>query len=252
MAFSPAVMGYDRALTIFSPDGKLYQVEYAFQAVRQGWSTLGIRVEQGVVLAAEKAVMRPLIDIESVEKVMPIDTHIGVAFAGFGSDGRVLIEHARQVAVRHRITFGEPIPVEYLTKTVSDVKQAYTQHGGVRPFGVSLLIGGVDSGGPQLFKTDPAGQYFGYYATAIGRGEQRLEEFLEKRYRRDMSLEEAVMLAIEALSSVSEKKLEPKQIDVGVIPTKTMEFRKYSLKEIEEIFKRLEEKKKSEGEEKRS
>ncbi len=239
MAFSPAVMGYDRALTIFSPDGKLYQVEYAFQAVRQGWSTLGIKVKEGVVLASEKVALKPLIDLDSIEKVMPIDSHVGVAFAGFGSDGRVLIEYARQVAVRHRITFGEPIPIEYLTKTISDVKQAYTQHGGVRPFGVSLIIGGVDSGGPQLFKTDPAGQYFGYYATAIGRGEQRIEEFLEKKYRKDMSLEEAIMLAVEALKTASEKQLTPQQIDLGVIPVSTGEFRKCSVSEIEEIFSKL-------------
>lgn len=240
MAFSPSVMGYDRALTIFSPDGKLYQVEYAFQAVRQGWSTLGIKVDEGIVLAAEKTQIKPLIDIESIEKVMPIDTHIGVTFAGFGSDGRILIEHARILSVRHRMTFGEPIPVEFLTKNISDIKQAYTQHGGVRPFGVSLLIGGVDDNGPQLFKTDPAGQYFGYYATAIGKGEQKIEEALEKKYRRNMSLEEAILLSLELIKDVSEeKKLTPQMVDVAVIPVETREYKKLKGRELEKYLSNL-------------
>uniref|UniRef100_A0A7J3ZLD5 Proteasome subunit alpha n=1 Tax=Fervidicoccus fontis TaxID=683846 RepID=A0A7J3ZLD5_9CREN len=239
MAFSPMVMGYDRALTIFSPDGKLYQVEYAFQAVRQGWSTLGIKIKNGVVLAAEKALFKELVDIRDLEKVMPIDAHIGVTFAGFGSDGRVLIEYARAIAVRHRLTFGEPIPIELLTKSISDVKQAYTQHGGVRPFGVSLIIAGVDATGPRLFKTDPAGQYFSYKATAIGRGEQRIEELLEKKYREDLSLEEAILLAIEALKSSSSERLAARNIDIAVVPCDTKEYRKLTEQEVEEYFKKL-------------
>jgi len=237
MAFSPTVMGYDRALTIFSPDGKLYQVEYAFQAVRQGWSTLGIRVKEGVVLAAEKAMIKPLIDIDSIEKVMPIDSHVGVTFAGFGSDGRILIEHARLVAIRHRMTFGEPIPIEFLTKNISDVKQAYTQHGGVRPFGVSLLVGGVDHTGPHLFKTDPAGQYFSYYATAIGRGEQKIEELLEKNYKPDLSLDDAIVLAMKTLKEASEEEMKPQNIDIAIIPVETGEYKKLS---VEEIFSYME------------
>ena len=239
MAFSPMVMGYDRALTIFSPDGKLYQVEYAFQAVRQGWSTLGIRVEGGVVLAAEKAIFKQLVDVRDLEKVMPIDTHVGVTFAGFGSDGRVLIEYARGIAVRHRLTFGEPIPVELLTKSISDVKQAYTQHGGVRPFGVSLIIAGVDATGPRLFKTDPAGQYFSYKATAMGRGEQKIEEILEKKYKESLSLDEAILLAIEALKNSSSEKLTAKNIDVAVVPSDTKEYRKLTEQEVEEYFRKL-------------
>ncbi len=239
MAFSPAVMGYDRALTVFSPDGKLYQVQYAFEAVKQGWSTLGIRVMDGVVLAAEKAHIKPLMDINSVEKISAIDEHVGVTFAGFGGDGRILIEYARSVSIQHRMLYGEPVPIEYLTKQVSDVAQAYTQHGGVRPFGASLLIGGVDEGGSRLFKTDPAGQYFSYYATAIGRGEAQIEERLEKNYRKDMSLEETVKLAVKILKEVSEQEVSAENIEVAVIPVETSKFHKYSLEEIESILKSL-------------
>jgi len=239
VAFSPMVMGYDRALTIFSPDGKLYQVEYAFQAVRQGWSSLGIRVEEGVVLAAEKALFKSLVEMKDLEKVVPIDTHVGATFAGFGSDGRVLIDYARLVAVRHRLTYGEPVPIELLTKAVSDVKQAYTQHGGVRPFGVSIIIAGIDETGPRLFKTDPAGQYFSYKATAIGRGEQKIEEILEKKYSEKMALEDAVLLALEALRDSTTDKLSAKNFDVAVIPTSTRTFRKLSESEVEELLNRL-------------
>lgn len=232
VAFSPVVMGYDRALTIFSPDGKLYQVEYAFQAVRQGWSTLGIRVNEGVVLAAEKSLIKPLLDLSSLEKVVAIDTHLGVTFAGFGSDGRILIDQARLIAIRHRLTYGEPIPIELLTKSICDIKQVYTQHGGVRPFGVSLLIGGIDATGPRLLKTDPAGQYFTYYATAIGRGETKIEEILEKEYRQDMRLDEAVRLALKALVSASDEKLGAKNIDIAIIPVDTKTYRKLSEEEV--------------------
>ncbi|MEM0021868.1 MAG: archaeal proteasome endopeptidase complex subunit alpha [Fervidicoccaceae archaeon] len=239
MAFSPAMMGYDRALTVFSPDGRLYQVQYAFEAVKQGWSTVGIRVKQGVVLAAEKAITKSLVDVASIEKVSTIDSHIGVSFAGFGGDGRILIEYARQLAVGHRLTYGEPIPIEYLTKQISDLKQAYTQHGGVRPFGVSLLIGGVDSSGPQLFKTDPAGQYFGYYATSIGRGESTIEEKLEKSYKQDMSLEDAILLSIRVLKESSDQELKAINFDIGVIEAERKEYRKLTIDEIESLLKRL-------------
>lgn len=233
------VMGYDRALTIFSPDGKLYQVEYAFQAVRQGWSSLGIRVNEGVVLAAEKAMIKPLIDISNLEKVVAIDTHIGATFAGFGSDGRILIDHARLIAIRHRLTYGEPVPVEYLTRSICDIKQMYTQHGGVRPFGVSLIIGGVDATGPKLLKTDPAGQYFSYFATAIGRGETKIEEVLEKNYRFDLSLEDAIKLAIRALIVASEEKLGPKNIDIAIIPADAKVYRKLTEEEVAELIAKV-------------
>ena len=239
MAFSPAMMGYDRALTVFSPDGRLYQVQYAFEAVKQGWSTVGIRVKQGVVLAAEKAIAKSLVDIASIEKVSAIDSHIGVSFAGFGGDGRILIEYARQLAVSHRLTYGEPIPIEYLTKQISDLKQAYTQHGGVRPFGVSLLIGGVDASGPQLFKTDPAGQYFGYFATSIGRGESAIEEKLEKSYRNDMSLDDAIILSLKVLKESSDQEMKAINFDVGIVDAERKEYRKLGLEEIEAFLKKL-------------
>ncbi|MEB3860277.1 MAG: archaeal proteasome endopeptidase complex subunit alpha, partial [Desulfurococcales archaeon] len=160
---------YDRATIIFSPEGDLYQVRYAFEAVKRGWTGVGVRSDKAVVLAAEKRKLSPLLDVSEIEKIYKVDDHIGVAFAGMGSDGRVLIDYARLVSVRHRLVYGEPITVEYLAKTIADLKQAYTQHGGVRPFGVALIFGGTNpDGSTRLIRTDPGGQYFSYYAVAIG------------------------------------------------------------------------------------
>ncbi|MEM5873737.1 MAG: archaeal proteasome endopeptidase complex subunit alpha, partial [Acidilobaceae archaeon] len=162
---TPQAMAYDRATTIFSPEGDLYQVRYAFEAVKKGWTSVGIRSIHGVVLGAEKRKISPLLDIANIEKIYKVDDHVAVAFAGMGSDGRILIDVARQLALRHRLIYGEEATVDLLAKYVADIKQAYTQHGGVRPFGVALLFGGVNpDGSVRLFRTDPGGQYFSYNA----------------------------------------------------------------------------------------
>ncbi|MEM4699491.1 MAG: archaeal proteasome endopeptidase complex subunit alpha, partial [Candidatus Nezhaarchaeales archaeon] len=171
--FAPPGLGYDRAITVFSPDGRLFQVEYALEAVRRGWTTLGVKCVEGVVLAVEKKKILPLVDPSSMEKIWKIDEHVGVAYAGLASDGRVLIDRARVEAQINRLIYDEPIDIEMLTRRISDLKQLYTQHAGVRPFGVSFLIAGVDKTGPKLFMTEPSGAYAGYYATAIGAGSQQ-------------------------------------------------------------------------------
>lgn len=235
MAMGLPPTAYDRAITIFSPEGKLYQVEYAFEAVKRGWTSLGLRTRDSVILAAEKRRVVPLLDIDSVMKINVVDEHIGVTFAGMGSDGRILVDYARLVAARHRLIYGEPSTVEYVVRAVSDVKQAYTQHGGVRPFGVSLIFGGIDGDGrTRLFRTEPGGQYFSYYAIAIGIGGEAAEAVLEKEYRYDMDFESALKLAVKALlNSRLATSNEPKEqvvgefhrlIEVGYITTKRPVF----------------------------
>ncbi|MGC9072222.1 MAG: archaeal proteasome endopeptidase complex subunit alpha [Acidilobus sp.] len=237
MAMAAPPSAYDRAITIFSPDGELYQVRYAFEAVRKGWTSLGILTTSGVVLAAEKRKTMLLLDLDGIEKIYRVDDHIGVTFAGMGSDGRVLIDYARLVAVRHRLTYGEPPSTEYVAKAVADVKQLYTQHGGVRPFGVALIFGGVDSdGAPRLYRTEPGGQYFSYYAVAIGLGGDAANSYLEKVYKKDMSLEDAIKASIVALfkgrlASSDEKKDElltsfDKYIEVAYVDVKEKTFAK--------------------------
>jgi len=166
--FVPPGVGYDRAVTLFSPDGRLFQVEYAYEAVKKGSTTLGIKTRGGVVLAAEKR--QPSRLAESAEKMKKVDEHIGLAFSGLFGDARVLIDSARVYAQLHRLVYGERISVELLAKRICDIKQVYTQHGGVRPFGVAFLIGGVDKRGPQLIRTEPGGSYMSYKAEAIGLG----------------------------------------------------------------------------------
>ena len=215
MAMGPPAAAYDRAITIFSPEGKLYQVMYASEAVKQGWTSLGLRTRDFIILAAEKRKVVTLLDLSSMEKLYRIDDHIGVTFAGIGGDGRILIDYARLVATRHRLLYGEPASVEFVVKAVADVKQMYTQHGGVRPFGVSLIIGGVDDDGTtRLFRTEPGGQYFSYYAIAIGMGGDNVNTFLEKYYRYEMSFDDAVLLVLKALVNARVATSEEKREDI--------------------------------------
>jgi proteasome alpha subunit len=244
-------MAYDRAATIFSPEGDLYQVRYAFEAVKKGWTSLGIRSVKGVVLAAEKRRLTPLLDVSDIEKIYKVDDHVGVAFAGMGGDGRVLIDYVRLVSVRHKLVYGEQATVEYLAKAVADVKQAYTQHGGVRPFGVALIFGGVNpDGSVKLYRTDPGGQYFSYKAVAIGMGDSFVNSFLEKMYREELSIDSAIKLAIEALfksrvAAGEEKKeqLYPvfhELIEIGFVDRDEKMFKKLTPEEIKSIVKSME------------
>jgi proteasome alpha subunit len=232
-------MGYDRAITIFSPDGRLFQVEYALEAVRRGWTAIGIRCTNGVVLAVEKKRISPLIDPASMEKILKIDEHVGATFAGLSSDARILIERARQEAQINRMLYDEIIDVEVLTKKVSEVKQIYTQHAGVRPFGVALLIAGVDRFGPKLFMTEPSGAYAGYYAVAIGAGSQTVTEFFEKNYQPDLKIDDAIMLALKALASVIEGSLDSAKVEMAILRTETGKFENLPPQQLMEYIEKL-------------
>ena len=190
-------MGYDRVSTMFSPDGRLLQVEYAKKTVRQGTSTLGIVCKDGVLLVADKRIIDKLIVGSSVEKVFQIDDHIAASASGILSDGRILIEKAQVLAQQHRVTYDEPIDVHSVVKDMCNLKQAYTQYGGARPFGVALLVAGVD-GKAKLFVTDPTGIYFEYKATAIGEKEDEIKKILEKQYKETMNLDDGIKVAITA------------------------------------------------------
>ncbi|MEB3755619.1 MAG: archaeal proteasome endopeptidase complex subunit alpha [Desulfurococcales archaeon] len=239
-------MGYDRAITIFSPEGKLYQVEYAFEAVRKGWTSLGVKSNNAVVLLSEKKYVTKLMELDSIEKVFMIDDHIGVTFAGFGSDGRVLIDYARLISIRHKLLYGDPISIEYLTKQVADIKHQYTQYGGVRPFGVSMIFGGVDPDGtPRLLRTEPGGQYIGYYAIAIGMGAQGANEYLEAHYEQNLTPEETLELAFKAMiysmqqRNENIKELTEENFDVGIALVETGKFKKLSKEEVKEVLSKI-------------
>jgi proteasome alpha subunit len=230
--FAAPGLGYDRAITIFSPDGRLFQVEYAIEAVRRGTTAIGVRCKEGVVLAVEKRVLA-LQDPESVEKIFVIDAHIGTAIAGLTADARVLVNQARIQSQVNRLTYDEPINVESLTRYIGDTKQMYTQHAGVRPFGVSFLIAGVDELGPKLFMTDPSGTYWSYWAAAIGSGSQAAKEVLEKEYKQAMGLEESIKLSLKALNQVLESELDPTKVEVAVVDIQSKIFKRLSSSEVQ-------------------
>ena len=220
------MMGYDRTSAMFSPDGRLLQVEYAKKTVKQGTSALGIVCKDGVLLVADKRITEKLIITSSVEKIFQVDEHIGATASGILSDGRMLIERAQIVAQQHRITFDEPVDVISLVKDICDMKQFYTQVGGARPFGVSLLLAGITNGKPELYMTDPTGIFFAYKATAMGEAETELKEILEKQYRDNMPIEDALKLAVRALKKVLGKEFDIERIDGAYITTKEKRFTK--------------------------
>ncbi|MHA1754752.1 MAG: archaeal proteasome endopeptidase complex subunit alpha [Candidatus Odinarchaeia archaeon] len=222
--FGPPGMGYDRAITIFSPDGRLFQVEYAIEAVRRGTTAIGIRCDEGVVLAVEKRIL-DLQDPSSVEKIFLIDEHVGAAIAGLTADARILINQARIEAQINRLSYDELISIETLTKKICDLKQLYTQHAGVRPFGVSLLIAGADDEGSRLYMTDPSGAYWGYKAHAIGSGAEAAKDILEKEYKADFTLDESVNLALKALKTVMESDFDSNKVEIALIKSEEKKFK---------------------------
>ena len=232
---------YDRAITVFSPEGRLYQVEYAREAVRRGTTAIGIVCKDGVVLAVDRRITSKLVKIRSIEKIFQIDDHVAAATSGLVADARVLIDRARLEAQIYRLTYGEEISIEMLAKKICDIKQAYTQHGGVRPFGVSLLIAGIDRNEARLFETDPSGALIEYKATAIGSGRPVVMELLEKEYRDDITLDEGLELAITALTKANED-IKPENVDVCIITVKDSQFKKIPAEEIKKLIEKVKKK----------
>ena len=232
-------MGYDRAITVFSPDGRLFQVEYAREAVKRGTTAAGIKAKDGVVLLVDKRITSRLIEAESIEKIFQIDEHIGVATSGLVADARALVDRARVESQVNVVSYDEPINVEVLAKKLCDHKQTYTQYGGVRPYGTALLIAGVDGKIPRLFETDPSGALLEYKATAIGAGRNAFMEVFEEKYDSEKSVEDAIILGMEALYNASDMKLDASTLEVGVVTTEDAVFRKYSYDEVESYVERI-------------
>jgi len=239
------LMGYDRAITMFSPDGRLLQVEYAKKTVRQGSTAIGMVCSDGVLLVADKRIVDSLVVPESVEKIWQIDEHIGAAASGILSDARVLIDRAQLRAQQNRVTYDSEIDTLTIVKDMCDLKQICTQSGGLRPFGVSILVAGIDNHTPRLFETDPIGIFFQYKATAIGEGEVEVEEILHNEYKSELTIEDGFKLSLKALKKVLGENFNVERIDAAYININEKKFRKFAKLKIEKIASELKDDKKS-------
>lgn len=228
---------YSFSLTTFSRTGKLLQIEYALNAVANGRTALGIATSDGVVIATDKKFGSPLVEGEDVRKVEKITDGSGFVYAGVGPDYRVLVRKARKSAQAYFREYRETKPVGQLVKSTASVMQEYTQSGGVRPFGVSLLVAGMDGDGvPRLFQVDPSGAYFGWKATAIGKGYVNAKNFLEKRYQEDMELEDAIHTALLTLREGFEGEMDGNNIEVGVVSKSDGKFRLLTPEQIQDYL----------------
>jgi len=228
---------YSFSLTTFSRTGKLLQIEYALNAVANGRTALGIAATDGVVIATDKKFSSALVEGESVKKVEKITDGSGFVYAGVGPDYRVLVRKARKSAQAYFREYRETKPVGQLVKSTASVMQEYTQSGGVRPFGVSLLVAGMDGDGvPRLFQVDPSGAYFGWKATAIGKNYVNAKNFLEKRFQEDMELEDAIHTALLTLREGFEGEMNGENIEVGVVSKTDGKFRLLSPSEIQDYL----------------
>jgi proteasome alpha subunit len=226
-------MGYDRAITVFSPDGRLFQVEYAREAVKRGTTSVGIKASDGVVLLVDKRIASRLLEPQSTEKIFQIDDHIGAVTSGLVADARALVDRARVDAQINRVVYNEPIGVEVLAKKICDHKQTFTQYGGVRPYGTALLIGGVDDEGPHLFETDPSGALLMIKATGIGSGRNAVMEVLEEKYDENANIKKTIDLGLEALYKATEGKLTVGTVEIAVVDAKDYKFKKIEPEKVE-------------------
>jgi len=225
-------MGYDRAITVFSPDGRLYQVEYAREAVKRGTTAVGIKAKDGIVLIVDKRVSSKLLEASSIEKIFKIDDHIGVASSGLVGDARALVDRARVECQINRVSYDEKIEVEALAKKLCDHMQTLTQYGGIRPYGTALLIAGVSDGECRLFETDPSGTLLEYKATGIGIGRPAAMKVFEEEYNPETPMKDAILLGLKALHSATEGKFDVDTVEIGIIATDNPVFRKMSREEV--------------------
>lgn len=224
--------GYDMTPTMYSPDGRIYQVEYAIETVKRGTIAIGIRSKEGVIVAVEE-IPRSLQTANITQKIFQVDYHIGVAAAGYIPDARVQVDNARFFSQGNKLTYDEPVEVETVAKHLADQCHQFTQYSGVRPYGVALIIAGVDQKGQSIFVTDPSGTYVPYAAVAIGSGSDEVNDFLEKTYKDDLSLEDAAALAIAAIKLKSEAKDGVKNVKMAKISNEKKVLEKVSQSDLE-------------------
>ncbi len=210
-------MGYDRTATMFSPEGTILQVEYAQKTVRLGSSSIGGVCSDGVFIVTDRRIKDKLLVEQSTHKISEIDSHIIASSAGIVSDARVLIERAQVLSQQHRITYDSPIEPEVIIKEISNLKQQFTQYGGARPFGVSLLLAGIKDGKPELYTSDVTGNYFSYYANAIGENDDKIKEKLREKYDHKNDVRKNVKIILDIFKEIHEKNFDQKRFELVYI-----------------------------------
>ncbi len=228
-------MGYDRTSTMFSPEGHLLQVEYAEKTVRLGSPSIGMVCSDGIFIIADRRTDDKLIVKNSANKIYEIDSHVIASVAGIVSDARVLIERAQLLSQQHRVTYDSPIEPELIIKEVANMKQQFTQYGGARPFGVSMMLAGINSNKPEIYTSDVTGNYFSYYANAIGEGDEKIREELREKYRHNMTIKQGVKLALEILEKVQENKFSLRRCELAYVNKDDMKLKRLEGENIKEL-----------------
>lgn len=231
-----ASRGYDMTPTMYSPDGRIYQVEYAIETVKRGTLAIGIRSPGGIIMAVEEK-PRALQTLDITQKIFQVDTHIGIAAAGYIPDARIQVDNARFFSQSNKMVYDEAVEVGTVAKHLADQSHQFTQYSGVRPYGVALIIAGIDQKGESVFVTDPSGTYVPYSAVAIGAGSEEVSEFLEKNYKEDMSLDDAASLAVAAINLKAEAKEGTKHIKMAKITADSKALEKISDADLENYSK---------------
>ena len=230
-------MGYDRTATMFSPEGHLLQVEYAEKAVRLGSASIGMKCSNGVFILADKRIVDKLIVQKSTNKIFEIDSHIIASVTGIISDARVLVDRAQVLAQQHRITYDSAIEPELIIKEVANMQQYFTQIGGARPFGVFIMIAGINGKKPELYTSSVTGNYFSYKANAIGEDDEKLREKLREGYKKDLTIKKGIKLGLEIFEEVQEKKFNIGKFELGYISNDDLKLKKLEGEEIKEFIK---------------
>jgi proteasome alpha subunit len=228
-------MGYDRTATMFSPEGHLLQVEYAEKTVRLGSSSIGMVCSDGVFIIADKRTEDKLLVKESANKISEIDSHVIASSAGILSDARILIERAQVLAQQHRVTYNSPIEPELLIKEIANMKQQFTQYGGARPFGVSMMLAGINGKKAEVFVSDVTGNYFSYHANVIGENDDKIREELRDKYKQGLTMKQGVKLALEIFEKIQGAKFNIKKFELVYIPKEDAKLKKLEGENIKEL-----------------
>ncbi|RLG11749.1 proteasome subunit alpha [Candidatus Pacearchaeota archaeon] len=229
-------MGYDRTATMFSPEGHLLQVEYAEKTVRLGSSSIGMVCSDGVFILADKRITDNLVVSKSADKIYEIDSHIIASIAGIVSDARVLIEKAQILAQQHRVTYDSPIEPELIVKEISNIKQQFSQYGGARPFGVSMMIAGINKKKPELYTSDVTGNYLAYYANAIGENDEEIKGKLREKYSENLTIKKGAKISLEIFKEIQGDKFDIKKFELVFIKTDKGEIIKTEGEEINKLL----------------